>query len=97
MLEETGSQRLDKFSEVVADATSDLSDGLIGSAGDAEVLLDGSSKGGLNHTKGELTGLLALGKVGLDKVLHNRGEDMLRCNSFTKLASRAFHLPSSRR
>ena len=48
LLEQTAGQGLDELCEVVADATSDLADGLVGSAGDTQVLLDSGSECGLD-------------------------------------------------
>lgn len=55
LLEEAARQRLHELGEVVADAAHDLADRLIGPAGHAQVLLDGSGERGLDLWVNEVT------------------------------------------
>lgn len=56
LLEQTASQGLDELCEVVADATSDLADGLVGSAGNTQVLLNSGREGRLDLWNGRKRG-----------------------------------------
>lgn len=50
-------------------ATENLANGLVRAARDGDVLLNSSSKGRVDHSKGKLASFLALGEVVLKKVL----------------------------
>ena len=48
LFQKAGAQGLDELGEVVADASGDLTNGLVRSAGNANILLNGSGKSRLN-------------------------------------------------